>query len=266
MNSVIITGSEGYIGENLQHYLFNKGIYKVYCFDKKSGNNVEDLEILPEADVIIHLAAIPGIQNCEDNPTEAIINNVSASFNLLRLSYKQKIPIYFASSQAAKDPNSSLYAMTKFTVETEILRYNSLGMKNKILRFSNVYGGHKYLEKKTSVVANFINNHNNNKPLEIHGKGNQKRDFLHVNDLCEVIYDIYKHFNIKDEIIDIGTGQEKSIIEIAKTLSNNIKYLEGRNVGCESNFADISILENNCLYIPKIDKVFHYLKGFKKEK
>ena len=264
IESVLITGGCGYIGENLQQYLMNKGIYKIYDFDKLSGQGVEDLEIIPKVDFVVHLAAISGIPACQNNPSEAVRSNISASFNILKLAYRNNIPVILASSQAAKEPNSSFYASTKFIMEEEAKRLNELGMKNKILRFSNVYGGYQYLEKKTSVIANFCNAKLNNEQVKVHGDGSQERDFIHVNDLCEIIYGIMeKNDQIEEEIIDIGTGYMFSINEIIEWLELEYEYSNERSAGTSSNSADTDTLEKYQLDKANISNLFDYLNEFK---
>ena len=51
-----------------------------------------------------------------------------------------------------------------------------------ILRFFNVYG-----PNSTAVIARFIAQHLQNKPITIYGNGSQKRDFIHVDDLNRAI-------------------------------------------------------------------------------
>lgn len=260
IENVTITGSSGYIGENLIRFLNSKGVFKIYCIDKVNGVRAEDVDYILNTDVIIHLAAISGIPACENDPEEAILSNVSASYNILNLAYKNNIPVILASSQAAKTPSASIYATTKFAMETEAKRLNKLGANNKILRFSNVFGGHKYLEKKNSVLSCFAKAYINGEVAKIHGDGCQERDFLHVDDLCKVIYEIAeKIYDITEDTIDIGTGFPTSIKDIVQYLDMKYTYSDERDGGEECNFADTLIMEKYELTVPSISKLYAFL-------
>lgn len=267
IESVTITGSAGYIGENLIRFLNSKGVFKIYCIDKVNGVRAEDVDYLLKTDVIIHLAAVSGIQACEDDPVEAALSNISASYNMLQLGYKNNIPVILASSQAAKTPSASIYAITKFAMETEAKRLNKLGATNKILRFSNVFGGHKYLEKKNSVLSCFAKAYLNGEKAKIHGDGCQERDFLHVDDLCCVIYEIAeKIYEITEDTIDIGTGFPTSIKDLIQYLDMKYTYSDERDGGEECNFADTLVMEKYQLSVPSISKLYEYLNSIIRNK
>lgn len=265
IESVILTGSCGYIGENLINFLNSNGIWKIYELDKKHGTRIEDIDVILKSDIVIHLAAESGIPNCEKNPEDAVLSNISGSFNILKLAFDTNTPVILASSQAAKSPSSSLYASTKYAMETEALRLNKKGANNKILRFSNVFGGHKYLEKKNSVLACFAKAISNGEKVKIHGDGKQERDFLHVDDLCKVIFQIGSQIDkIQEEIIDVGTGWPTSIESIVKYLVLDFVYSYDRSCGEACNFADTSILEKYGFDVPSLSKLYEFLNTIKK--
>lgn len=265
IESVLVTGSDGYIGENLIKFLESNGVFKIYKVDKKSGVRAEDLDILLNYDLIVHLAAESGIPTCEENPEEAILSNVCASFNILNLAHKHNIPVILASSQAAKNPSGSLYASTKYAMETEALRLNKKGANNKILRFSNVFGGYKYLEKKNSVLSCFAKSFLNGEHVKIHGDGKQERDFLHVDDLCKVIFQIGSQIDkIKESVIDVGTGFPTPIMDIVEYLDMDYVYSDERSGGEMCNFADTSFLEKYGFDVPSLSKLYEFLNNLKK--
>lgn len=258
MFNILITGSAGYIGKNFSYYLPNN---KYFNMDKKEGINIDFLPnifIPDKIDFIIHLAAISGIKDCEENKKEAFYSNIIGSYNILDLANYKNIPVLVASSQAAKNPESSFYAKTKYMMEQRLLENNKrYNIKNKILRFSNVFGGVGYLESKTSVIANFLNAKLKNKKLKIYGDGQQTRDFIHVWDLINIIYFIAKNINnIKEEIIDIGTGNETKIIDIAKNIGE-YEFIKSNSVGVSSSIADISILKKH-----NLDNFNYNIKGY----
>lgn len=91
-----------------------------------------------------------------------------------------------------------------------------------IIRPFNNYGPNQHLEK---LIPRFITNAFQNKPLNIHGDGHNSRDWIYVKDTCEGIYAALRS-NIKKtrgEIINLGSGKNISILEIAKTVLKIMK-------------------------------------------
>ena len=89
-----------------------------------------------------------------------------------------------------------------------------------ILRFFNVYG-----PNSTAVVARFVAQHLQNKPITIYGNGLQKRDFIHVNDLNRVILKIINTSKGNNQIFNIGSGTAKRILDLKNIISKNHKHI-----------------------------------------
>jgi len=252
MKHILITGSKGYIATNLTNYL-SKTEYRINGIDKVYGMKAEFIMKYDyKCDAIIHLAALSGIKSCEDDLITAVRDNISSAFNIFHLSYEKNIPVIFLSSQAAKDPNSSRYAMMKKIIEiqAEILN-KECSTDIKVLRLTNVYGGVDYLEKKNTVVKKFIESYKSRKPIIVEGSGDQTRDFIHVDDVCEYIKRCIEMDDMKiDEPVDIGTGVQTSINELARMFNtDNIQYdISSRSVGVVTNVA----------YIDKAIELFGY--------
>lgn len=238
MKTILITGSAGYIGNNLCDLLIKLG-YNIIQIDKKYGSNILDVDFNEyHPNFIVHLAAIPGIQDCQNNIENAINDNVLTTNIISNYAKKENIPIIFASSQAVKDPTSSVYAMTKLICERILKQHNNY----IILRLSNVYAGLNYLKMKSSVIAQFINNYQNNKPLLINGNGTQTRDFIHCEDVCKVIETCIKN-DISKMIFDVGTGIETSIIEVAQMFEYDYQLTDNHKTGIKSSVADTKTIE-----------------------
>jgi len=244
MKNILVTGSSGYIGENLVKYLVKSGYY-VIEIDKRYGQRAEKFPMYDNIHGIVHLAAIAGIAACEENPAEAIISNLESTIYMFNLAKKNNIPCVFTSSQAAKEPKSSMYAFTKFAAEVVGNRLIEEGAKIRILRLSNVYGGDNYLKKKNSVVAKFAKSALARKAFVVHGDGTQTRDFIHVDDVCRAIYLALLTDEIIDIPIDIGTGIGTQVSTVAFYFQQYYKaeFTFEKNsdrIGKSSNVADIS--------------------------
>jgi UDP-glucose 4-epimerase len=223
INNVLITGSQGYIGTNLCDYIRKNSDVNIYHADKSTGTPVEYLDVLQNIDFVVHLAAYPGVYNCNENFDAAITDNVCSAFSVFRTAQKNKVPVIFTSSQAAKDPFNNLYSSIKAAIEIEARRCNSVGGDIRIIRLSNVYGGQGFMERKFTVVRNFLKAYKDEKEMVINGNGSQVRDFIHVKDVCKAIF---KYMMLKtgwNYPIDIGTGIGTSVLDLAKMIDPDEK-------------------------------------------
>ena len=75
----IVTGSEGFIGKSLVEKLESSG-YEVIVYDIKNGDDVTQLQNIPEVDEIYHLAATNGTRLFYEQPSEVLKNNTLITF------------------------------------------------------------------------------------------------------------------------------------------------------------------------------------------
>jgi nucleoside-diphosphate-sugar epimerase len=182
--NVCITGGEGYIGTNLCDMLEYMG-YVPFSYDLKSGQDItnsDDLwEYLKEMEIqkVFHLAAIPGIAQCDKFIYNAISSNIDGTAIISSHCKLLNIPFLMASSFAVNGGHG-IYADTKYIGEKLTLRQGG-----RVCRIANVFGGTDYVEKKTTVVAKLMNG-----TFKLEGDGNQTRDFIHVEDVCRAMVEI----------------------------------------------------------------------------
>jgi nucleoside-diphosphate-sugar epimerase len=91
------------------------------------------------------------------------------------------------------------------------------------------------------------------KPLVIYGDGNQTRDFIYAEDVCEAIY-LSLDSDYGGEIFQIGTGKETRIIDLAK----KIKSLSGKNLKIEFKPPRKGEIRRNYSNITKAQKILDY--------
>jgi UDP-glucose 4-epimerase len=241
MKRILLTGSEGYIGINVQEY-FRETNYEIVPLDARMGVEAEEYKDFEKdkIDGIIHLAATAGISQCEREPQEAVRNNFWSSCNMFESALLHGIPCIFTSSQAAKDPMSSMYALTKYTSEVSANIFMDKGADIKVLRLTNVYGGIGYLRKKNSVMAIFARATLQGESKVINGDGTQQRDFIHVEDVCRAIHLALESKPV-DFPIDVGTGKGTSILELVKLFGGTFTFNpDSDTIGLSSNIANIA--------------------------
>lgn len=245
---MVVIGGRGFIGTNL-----------IEKYQGSSFDIVDDQDILNKHavsninDDIIHLAAIPGIQECIEHPSNAFDVNVRGTINLLesvRFSGKKLI---FASSAACENINNP-YAASKRACELFLQAYNeAYGIKTISLRFSNIYGPHSM--HKNSVIAKMCKDALTGGTITVYG--NPTRDFIHVSDICEaIIKAIRSGFT---GILDVGTGIGTSINDIAEIIQKKtscmIEYKKGRENEAEQSILSINETAQILEWEPKISVI-----------
>jgi len=225
--NILLTGASGFIGSNLYQYL--KDRHNIICIDRKSGQDLLTCD-LPNADVIIHLAALSGVRQSFDNPTEYWKQNVIVSQRIFDR-YKDK-RILYASSSTAKEPWRNPYAMSKYSME-QIAPAGSLGM-----RFTTVYGPRA---REIMLIPRILRN---DVPYI---NTNHSRDFIHVEDICSAIYSLLTHNNITafpnaTGVIDIGTGITHKLTDIINYFGITAEERIGGDNERLDNKADIETL------------------------
>jgi dTDP-L-rhamnose 4-epimerase len=115
---------------------------------------------------------------------------------------------------------TSIYAMTKrHQEEMCLLIGKTYDIPTVALRYFNVYGSRQTLTNPyTGCAAIFTSRILNNKSPYIFEDGNQRRDFVHVEDIAKANLNALEYSNANYQAINVGTGNSISIKELAETL------------------------------------------------
>jgi len=222
---ILLTGSEGFIGKNLQSFL--KDEHQLICLDKKTGNDLINCDLDYDVDLVIHLAGLSGVRQSLDNPVDYWTNNVIGSHRIFE-KFKDK-KILYASSSTANEPWRNPYAMSKFYME-QIAPENSLGM-----RFTTVYGPGG---RENMLIPKLIKNDVSYINVDHY------RDFIHVEDLMSAIKILIKN-DVSNKVIEIGTGSSINLLDLLDKLNMTI---EDKRMGTmferKNNKASIQVLKD----------------------
>jgi UDP-glucose 4-epimerase len=245
-NSILVTGGCGFIGSNLVARLLERD-YRVRVLDNLSVGerksiptdidlvvgDIRDKNLVSEAVAgmgsIVHLAAHTNVIESIEQPQLDFDVNVRGTFNLLQRSAESNVEkLVFASSNAAVgDQNPPItestvpaplspYGASKLSSEALCLAFwGSYGLQTIALRFANVYGPRS--SHKKSVVARFFREALSNQELTIYGDGNQTRDFVYVDDICQAVLLSIEADSVTG-VFQIGTGVETKIIDLAEQI------------------------------------------------
>jgi UDP-glucose 4-epimerase len=262
-----VTGGAGYIGSTLVMRLLERGDEVVsidnqmigdykYLADSFLGNKAErvigdirDIDLLAEkwrdCEVIAHLAALPGLVLCREQPEEAISVNVFGTYQVMEAALKLDINrVVFCSSAAIygipiKMPVTedhpqrplNLYGVTKVSGEQIINTYHdNYGIGTVNLRFGNIYGVGLYTRWET-VIPKFVNQAVNGEKITIYGDGEYSRDFVHVQDITKAMILSMTKPSTGGEAFNVG-GETLTINEIAAIVME--EYSKATGVEAES--------------------------------
>ena len=238
---ILLTGSEGFIGQHLQSFLKDK--HQLICLDKKTGNDLITCDLDYDVDLVIHLAGLSGVRDSLDNPVGYWTNNVVASYRVFK-QFKNGPKILYASSSTAREPWRNPYAMSKYYMET-IAPHNALGM-----RFTTVYGPgareQMLIPKILRDEVSYINI-------------DHSRDFIHIEDVQTAISFLIVNKIKKRKVIDVGTGISNKLIDILSHINMEVKDKRmGTMFERKDNKANIDVL-SQMGWVPKTN-LLDYLK------
>ena len=228
--NILVTGHKGFIGSHVYKHLQDEG-HEVRGLD--FPDDVRDFIRFHACDsirydVIIHLAAFAALRESFENPNRFWENNVVKSKSLFEYCGRNNIRLLYASSAGAHSWWHNPYAITKKVNEIQAPP-NSVGM-----RFFNVWAEEKSRE---DMLYRMLQD-NTAKYLTRH-----RRDWIHVDDIvtaiCTLIPDKFRG------VLDIGTGKNHSVLELAKKLGKSDLPIKEDTPGePDSLCADITILKS----------------------
>ena len=233
---VLVTGSSGFIGEQLVRRLVGLGDSVVGCDVKHNSfhhprfhhtfadfTDLPSLERLFNADFgcCYHGGAVANLNFARLHPDVTMKVNLTGTLNVAQLCRKYKVPMNFISTccvygntlthptfeDAVKYP-SEIYGMSKLAGEQIV---KALCHRYNIVRSSTVYG---FTMRKELAISIFLNNARWNKPLPIHGSGKQTRTFIHIDDLTDGLVLLRNQF--LNTAFNFAGDETLRILDVAK--------------------------------------------------
>ena len=182
-------------------------------------------------DSVIHLAALTGLNKCNQNPSLAFSINVFGTYNVVTECAAANSKLIFISSRevygegnigrTAEDaelvPNN-VYGTTKMLAEKLIVWARSkFGLKFTILRLTNVYGpgGQQY------NIQAMIKSAVNDRTIPIFG-GRQIMNLVYVTDVSEAIARSLTDSQTTNGIFNIGSEEDTTVEEIVNQLISQL--------------------------------------------
>ena len=290
----LVTGGAGFIGSNMVDFLIDQG-HDVFVIDNLSTGKLENLNdkvnffqmdlsdnrnlgalktIIKKVDFVIHMAAIPNVQQSIDDPLHTNKHNFQSTINLIdscrntnvkKIIFSSTSAIYGNSDNLPTNENSkpnplSPYGLQKLIGEQYLKLYSELyGLKIVCLRYFNVFGERMTNEGAyKSVISIFIEQKEKNTNLTITNNGNQRRDFIYVGDVINANYLSCLKDTNNFTIYNVGSGSNISVNEIASYFNHPTTYI-GKRIEPFQTLCDNNKLKQQLGWEPKIS-VENWLK------
>jgi len=297
LSKALVSGGAGFIGSHIVDKLLDEGFEVTVVDDLSSGQlenfvhikegenfrfvkgDIRDTNLIKglvkDIDVVFHEAALISVVYSLKDPLTTHDVNVTGTLNLLKACVDSGVKRFiFASSASIYGETKTLpmkedmiptpispYAASKLAAENYAkLLYKIYGLETVCLRYFNVYGPRQKHSHYSGVIPIFIERLLSNQPPSINGDGEQKRDFVNVQDVVHANMLALKSKNAVGQLFNIGTGKATSINQLAKIVLQIFGKEDLQPVHTdprpgetkEGSYADISKARTVLGYDPKI--------------
>ena len=263
---ILITGFAGFIGFHASRELLRRGWEVVgidnFCdyydirlkrdraalLEGQPGFSARELDICDHAklhgvftmeapDVVLNLAAQPGVRYSIDHPFVYEKTNLEGFLNVLECCrHAAKVPkLVYASSSSVYGGNKkmpfeesdkvdnpvSLYAATKKANELMAHTYSHLyGMQTIGLRFFTVYGAWYRPDMALSLFADAMLR---GKPIKVFNHGDMLRDFTFVDDIVDGIVRVVESNSLPAyDVFNIGNHRSEKLLDVINVLAESL--------------------------------------------
>ena len=276
---ILITGGAGFIGSTLAGRLLDHN--RVTIFDNLARNSLKErpfrkhtnlvviegdvldfeavCQAVDGADIIVHCAAIAGIDTVIKKPVATMRVNMIGSANVLEaaswLPRCDRVVCFstsevfgqqaFRSSETDKTVMGKVgearwtYAVSKLAEEhLAIAYYQERGLPVTVLRPFNVYGPGQVGE---GALKAFVVRALRNEPIEVHGDGTQIRAWCYVDDMVDGALLAMEHPRAVGESFNIGN--QRAVVTIYGLANTVIRVLGSRSpvVFTRRDYTDVEL-------------------------
>ncbi len=300
----LVTGAAGFLGSALANRLAREG-QQVRGLDDLSAGDPDRLgpevlftrgdvsdrpklwTLLQDVDCVYHLAARVSVPESVLYPREYNAVNVGGTVSVMEAMRdvgvkrvvlvssgavygdRQQQPL---SEDRSPDPRSP-YAVSKLAAEHYLHTIGSLwGIETVALRVFNAYGpGQPLPAAHPPVVPHFLRQASRRGSLVIHGRGDPTRDFVFIDDVVEALIAAATTGSIDRMVINIGSGTETSIRELAQAVMDAVDetadwiLTEDRDPGPSRMCADVRVARQKLSYKPQTDLATGLLKMIERD-
>ena len=255
-SKIFVAGHNGLVGSAIVRILKSKGFTNIITVDREKLDLRRTLEVnmffnMEEPDYVFLAAAkVGGIGANSVYPAEFIHDNLMIQTNVIDSAYRCGVKklVFLGSSciypkfpkipitedqllEGQLESSNDAYAIAKIAGIKMCQAYRKQYGFNAIsVMPTNLYGPNDNFDHNTShvlpaLISKFDGSLEKSKHwiVKLWGDGSPKREFLHVDDLAEALVVCMDKYD-SDDIINIGTGEDVTIKELAETIVDVVGY------------------------------------------
>lgn len=265
----LITGGAGFIGSNIAETLVRRG-ERVRVFDNFStgspGNlaGFRDRVEVVEGDLrdydavrramegvvyVSHQAALRSVERSVDDPLASDEVNVHGTLHVLMAAREAGTVrrVVYASSSSVYGDNPALpktedqtpspvspYAVSKLAAEHYCRVFNRLyGLETVSLRYFNVFGPRQDPNSRyAAVIPLFMQAALDGRPVEVHGDGEQSRDFSYIDNVVQANLLSCTAPSVGGEAFNIACNERHSLLDLIGVIESFVGHpVERHHVG-----------------------------------
>ena len=290
----LVTGGAGFIGSNLTKALLTSG-HTVRILDNFSTGKRENLgpyqerdeliegdlrsyhivhEAVCDIEVVFHQGALPSVPRSINDPITTNQVNVEGTLNILDAAKSAGVRrVIYASSSSIYGENPTLpkqedmtplpispYAVAKLAGEKYCQAFTrSFGLETVGLRYFNVFGaGQDPKSQYAAVIPLFITAFLDGGRIQIHGDGEQSRDFTYIDNVVQANLKAAVAEGAAGEVFNVACGERTSLNQILDDLRKvtevdvDLEYGPDRPGDVKHSLADISKAREILDYNPAV--------------
>lgn len=256
----LITGGAGFIGANLAEALVRSG-NRVRVLDNFSTGTVENLSAIRDqveivegdlrdydtvrratdgAVYVLHQAALRSVERSVHDPLSSDEVNVHGTLHVLMAAREAKTVrrVVYASSSSVYGDSEALpkredqtpspvspYAVSKLAGEYYCRVFSKIyGVETVSLRYFNVFGPKQSpTSQYAAVIPLFMRAALHGEPLQVHGDGEQSRDFTYIDNVVEANI-LSCTAAAAGEAFNIACGERHSLLELAEIIARLVGH------------------------------------------
>jgi UDP-N-acetylglucosamine/UDP-N-acetyl-alpha-D-glucosaminouronate 4-epimerase len=294
MARVLVTGGAGFIGSNLVRDLLERGDEVRVLDNFSTGNRANlaglDIEIVEGelrsyervhnsvrgVELVYHLGALGSVPRSVQDPLTSSAVNVEGTLNVLlaardegvrRVVFSSSTSVYGSSRRLPTSENEppdpiSPYGVAKLAAERYCISFSRVyeSFESVVLRYFNVFGPRQSpVSQYAAVVPLFVTTIAAGEAIDVHGDGEQSRDFTYVANVVDATVRAGHAEGASGEIVNVAAGAPATVNRIADVIGEILdrrvrrRHLPPRPGDIRDSWADLTKAETLLGYRPAVD-------------